>query len=324
MQTFLYSNKIKRGGDASRISLQFEPALTSAYNMTDELNGFYRVVANTTLAAAYKVNLTINGALSVASPFTFQIYAGNFSSKSFADYPSQSLAGTKTTFFVEPRDIFGNALEYASPHGSVADRLKLEVTDLSTNTKTANEQEISLYNDGSYLVNFTAPTNAFNNYALDVYFLNETKATLYALSPKTSNIMAIQGSYPNPSKSLYFVTGGQKAGSVVLGVVGIDDFNNRSPHFWSKWSASLGLVMNGTVTSNPVVAKATSAIYDILEGGSVQIPFGAAVNVSGQYEVKFFYDGIEVDQSNILNSTTTVVPADIGKYSNISKIPETK
>ena len=319
-----YSNKISTGGDMSRISLGFEPSLTSGFNMSDEGNGLYKVLVNTTTAAAYKVSLYINGALSVASPFTFQIYSGNFSSKSFADYPDQSLAGIKKDFLVYPRDWFGNAIEYNSPHGSVADRLKLEVTNIDTNAVTLNAQEFVWQTDGTYLCNFTAPTNAFSNYYLDVHFLNETDATskLFKLPAQTSNILDILGSYPNPAKSQYFVTDNQKAGAVILGVVGIDDYGNRSPHFWSRWSASLDLVAaEGALNLGLVTALATSGIYNISEGGSVQIPFGVSVNISGSYEVKFYYDGNPVDGVPI--TATTVLPADIGMYSTVSTIPET-
>ncbi|UPR02388.1 hypothetical protein HOP50_09g57140 [Chloropicon primus] len=320
-----YSNKITKGGDVATISLDFVPALTSGYNLTDEENGKYKVVVNTTVAASYKVTLNINGAQSVGSPFTFQVYSGKFTNTSVADYPVQTLAGTKTQFLVYPKDSFGNAIEFGSPHGSVANRLKLEVKNLATNIKTVNEQEFVLQSDGTYLVNFTAPTNALDNYQLAVSFLNEThpQQTLFVLPPVTSNILDIRGSYPNPDKSLYYVRDKQKAGQVVLGVVGVDDYGNRSPHFWGKWSASLDLVATGAGDVGPVVAQTTSAIYDISAGGSVQVPFGLPVNVSGQYEVKFYYDGVVVDQSKILNSTTSVVPADIGQYSKLSKIPET-
>ena len=319
-----YSNKIEKGGDLAVISLEFDPPLTSGHNVTDKQDGSYEVVVNTTVAADYKVTLKINGAVSVGSPFLFTVFSDEFSDLSTASFPAQTLAGTRTTFAVQPRDKFGNAIEFASPHGSVGSRLSLEVKDLATNIVKVADQEVTHQLDGTYLVNFTAPTNAFHNYALDVYYLHANGTKLFTLksSDSHSNLLDIQGSYPNPDKSLYYVRGGQKAGGVVLGVVGVDDYGNQSPHFWSKWSASLDLA---GPEIGPVIANATSAIYSIAEagGGSIQVPFGPSVNVSGTYDVKFYYDGVEVDSGKVENSTTTVIPADIGSHSIVSKIPET-
>ena len=316
-----YGNKIESGGDKGVISLAFEPKLTGGFNLTDEGSGTYKVVAATDVAAAYKVSLYINSALSVGSPFTFKIYAGNFSVKSFADYPAQAYAGIKEQFIVHPRDKFGNAIEYDSPHGSVADRLKLEVTNLETKIKTVNEQTFTLQSDGTYLCNFTTPTNALHNYVLDVSILDELKVQpVFVVGEKVSNVLDILGSFPNPAKSLYFAPGDQKAGAVVLGVVGVDDYGNRSPHFWSRWSASLDLVGSAAGDPGPILAKATSAIYNVSEGGSIQIPFGTAVNISGEYFVKYYYDGNLVDGLGA-NFTAKVLPADIGVYSKLSKIP---
>ena len=322
-----FGNKVQTGGELEKLGVTVAPTPVDqdggaqALTVTDEGGGMYKVAFLTVLAAGYQVGITVENQAVVGGAATFTVSAGAVSAESGAAFTLLPQAGSRSSLEIALRDQYRNLVaagDYSANFTFSIDRMNID------GTSTRMEGSPAFAKDAArnvYLAQYNVPEDMKFTYKVKISVL--AGAATIAITDPAGYRLKISNNVAAVERSEFYIERVQRAGAVVFGVVGNDQYGNYAP--MGPFSGK------GTGTSDAVAAlpPTTGTLVEALykKANGITVPLSNTVQLTqmvkvGEYNVELLYlDAVTVKLGSF-PTPVTVIAAPVSTLSAVQRIQD--